>query len=210
MLDVHPPHHPTHTWKDFFIHIATISVGLLIAIGLEQTVELIHHRHQLQKAREELRDEIDSNRRATAIQLDCVHKVQAELQADMAILLAHRANDQPLTGKLNFDWSFRKTRSAAYTLNKQSGALDPMPHPELVRYDYAFSVAQSVMEFAAAWETDLGIAKAIATRSPEGTLSPQDTNELITAISNTQGALDHTERLITFEQGALSDPLFDR
>jgi hypothetical protein len=24
MLDVHPPHAPTHTWKDFFIHVATI------------------------------------------------------------------------------------------------------------------------------------------------------------------------------------------
>ncbi len=46
MLDVHPPHQPTHTWRDFFIHIATISVGLLIAVGLEQCVEAIHHHHQ--------------------------------------------------------------------------------------------------------------------------------------------------------------------
>jgi len=35
MLDVHPPHEAAHTWKDFFIHIATIVVGLLIAIGGE-------------------------------------------------------------------------------------------------------------------------------------------------------------------------------
>ncbi len=34
MLDVHPPHAPTHTWKDFFIHIATIVIGLIIAVGL--------------------------------------------------------------------------------------------------------------------------------------------------------------------------------
>lgn len=46
MLDVHPPQHPTYTWKDFFIHIATICVGLLIAIGLEQTVELMHQAHE--------------------------------------------------------------------------------------------------------------------------------------------------------------------
>ena len=39
MLDVHPPQSATHTWKDFFIHIATICIGLLIAVGLEQTVE---------------------------------------------------------------------------------------------------------------------------------------------------------------------------
>jgi hypothetical protein len=51
MLDVHPPHHPAHSWRDFFIHIATIVVGLLIAVGLEQTVEALHHRHQRQEAR---------------------------------------------------------------------------------------------------------------------------------------------------------------
>jgi hypothetical protein len=46
MLDVHPPHAPTHTWRDFLIHIATICVGLLIAIGLEQTVEALHRAHE--------------------------------------------------------------------------------------------------------------------------------------------------------------------
>lgn len=35
MLDVHPPHSPTQTYKDFFIHLATIVVGLLIGIGIE-------------------------------------------------------------------------------------------------------------------------------------------------------------------------------
>lgn len=49
MLDVHPPHAPTHTWKDFLIHIATICVGLLIAVGLEQTVEAIHRHHERQE-----------------------------------------------------------------------------------------------------------------------------------------------------------------
>ncbi len=46
MLDVHPPHSPTHTWKDFFIHIATIVVGLLIAVGLEQSVEALHRHNE--------------------------------------------------------------------------------------------------------------------------------------------------------------------
>jgi len=209
MLDVHPPHHPTHTWRDFFIHIATIVLGLLIAIGLEQAVELLHHHHQLQKAREELRDELNANRRGAATQLDCVHQVQSELRANMALLLAHRATNQPLTAKLNFDWSFRRSRSAAWNTNKQSGALDLMPHPELAHYDYAFTVGQVVMDSSETWETEIEIAKAIATRSPDGTLSPQDTAELITAISNTQGSLARTERLISFEQGALDDHTFD-
>jgi hypothetical protein len=32
MLDVHAPHEAVHTWRDFFIHIATIGLGLLIAV----------------------------------------------------------------------------------------------------------------------------------------------------------------------------------
>ncbi len=63
MLDVHAPHEPIHTWKSFFIHIATIVVGLLIAVGLEQAVELVHHRHQVAETRESLRLERDSNRK---------------------------------------------------------------------------------------------------------------------------------------------------
>ena len=38
MLEVHPPHQTVHTWRDFFIHVATICVGLLIAIGPRKRV----------------------------------------------------------------------------------------------------------------------------------------------------------------------------
>ena len=54
MLDVHALHQPVRTWKDFFVHIATIVIGLLIAIGLEQTVEYFHHRHEVREARKAL------------------------------------------------------------------------------------------------------------------------------------------------------------
>jgi hypothetical protein len=37
MLDVHPPHHAASSWRDFFVHIATIVIGLCIAVGIEQT-----------------------------------------------------------------------------------------------------------------------------------------------------------------------------
>src|SRR6202167_98931 len=46
MLDVHAPLESIHTWKGFVTHIATITIGLLIAIGLEQTIVYLHHRQQ--------------------------------------------------------------------------------------------------------------------------------------------------------------------
>src|SRR5438067_730532 len=61
MIDIHPPHHAATTWRDFFVHITTIVLGLLIAVGLEQTVELVHRRHEARDARETIRQEIAEN-----------------------------------------------------------------------------------------------------------------------------------------------------
>ena len=61
MLDVHVPH-AKHTWKDFIIHIGTITVGLLIAIGLEQSVEKLHQLHQRHELEAALRAEGENNK----------------------------------------------------------------------------------------------------------------------------------------------------
>jgi len=62
MLEVHAPHEPVHSWTDAFIHIAIIVVGLLIAVGLDEAVEYIHHLHQLHVLEEDLRQETLINR----------------------------------------------------------------------------------------------------------------------------------------------------
>jgi hypothetical protein len=69
MLDVHPPHHAANTWRDFFIHIATIVVGLLIAVGLEQVVEAIHHRTERRELIREMREEADANIKVLAFDM---------------------------------------------------------------------------------------------------------------------------------------------
>jgi hypothetical protein len=56
-MEVHPPHAPLHTWKDFWIHLGTITIGLLIAISLEQSVEALHHHHQRLELEADLRTE---------------------------------------------------------------------------------------------------------------------------------------------------------
>ena len=85
MLDVHPPHHAASTWRDFFIHIATIVIGLLIAVGLEQTVEAVHHSHQRHQLDEDLRIEAENNQHVIERDLHMLDLepwfVQAQLRA---------------------------------------------------------------------------------------------------------------------------------
>ena len=73
-----------HTWKDFFIHIATIVLGLIIAIALEQTVELIHHHDQRRQLQADLHQEISANR-------DFGTQNLAHLDRDMLWLLELRS-----------------------------------------------------------------------------------------------------------------------
>ena len=61
MLDMHAPHQAVHTSKDFFIHIATIVIGLLIAVALEQSVVAFHHRDQRSRLEEEMHAVLESD-----------------------------------------------------------------------------------------------------------------------------------------------------
>jgi hypothetical protein len=60
-MEVHPPHHAIGSWREFFVHMSTIVLGLLIAIGLEQSVELLHRRHLRHELQENFRAEAERN-----------------------------------------------------------------------------------------------------------------------------------------------------
>ena len=95
MLDVHPAHHAATTWRDFFIHIATIVIGLLIAISLEQTVEYFHHRSLAREGREQLNRERDADARSNELNIFTTERHERDLKRDLGILYAVRTH-QPL------------------------------------------------------------------------------------------------------------------
>ena len=68
-MEVHPPHEAIHSVKEFTVHMLAITLGLLIALGLEATVEWLHHRSLVREARENIRQEISENQRNLAAEL---------------------------------------------------------------------------------------------------------------------------------------------
>ena len=147
MLDVHPPHAPTHTWKDFFIHIATIVVGLLIAVALEQTVEWLHHRHQAEQARELILDEVKTNSATledTNRLLD--HHVQT-LQADLVALdhLRHHAL-QP-QDRILFIRTSNQFHTSAWSASHQSNAVDYLSHAEVHHWEELYESQARIETF---------------------------------------------------------------
>lgn len=144
MLDVHPPHSATHTWKDFFIHLATIVVGLLIAVGLEQLVEHMHHRHQLSEAREALRNERDSNREAFADDVRETRRQTAAMLNNLIVLRYLQQHPGTAQDKLPgiLVWhAYRPVYSdSAWKTTQQSGVTALMPQSEVRANDVLYEL----------------------------------------------------------------------
>jgi tetratricopeptide (TPR) repeat protein len=134
-MDVHPPQHAITTWRDFFIHIATIVVGLLIAIGLEQTVEWLHHVHQIREIRHTLSDELTANVTSFHRNVSYVRHDRAMLQNDLRIfqyLQQHPATSpDKLPGVVVWSGALSLTTRSAWDAAQQTDALGLMPKPEV-------------------------------------------------------------------------------
>jgi hypothetical protein len=127
-LDVHPPHQSIHTWQDFFIHLFTITVGLLIALSLEGTVEWLNHRHLVREARASIRREIVENRKLAVADLTSVRQDQARIEKNIQQLIGLRggAKLEHVSLQYNLDWA--GLSDSAWHTAQSTGAINYMDY----------------------------------------------------------------------------------
>jgi hypothetical protein len=207
MLDVHAPHEAVHSWKDFLIHIAAISVGLLIAIGLEQTVEHLHRLHQLDQARRELTTELQDNRKVLDMIRADSQEIKAQLEKNIAVLHASQVSNEAIGQPLTYDNRAHWPLDGAWKVATQNGSLSLMPHAELDRYTYVHEGITATMDALIGLSNRLTLASAIAKRAPKGDYTPRDVEELITATSEAQGRLEYLTFLLRVEEKGLDSAL---
>jgi hypothetical protein len=111
MLEIHAPHEALRTWHGFFLHIATIVIGLFIAVGLEQTVEFFHHRHLKEQLEEQMREVFAGDVKSDADSLTKLGDLRAYLsQIRTAIIARLDGKEEPLLPPAN------DPRMAAFTI----------------------------------------------------------------------------------------------
>jgi hypothetical protein len=184
MLDVHPPHHSAATWRDFFIHIATIVIGLLIAVGLEQTVEYVHHRRQVAETREELRLEREQNQRAMAAQLAEFRLRVTVVQTNLAVFhylqLHPGAPGDKLPGAVNWHSTRTGFTQSVWTTAQQGSVLALMPPNEVRDNTRLYRMIEVCTESFGAYRVANSEARAytVDAASPSA-LSPAQVDEQI-------------------------------
>jgi hypothetical protein len=134
MLDVHPPHEAVHTWKDFFIHIATIVIGLLIAIGLEQAVEYVHHRELAAHTRETLAQEMDSNRELLRRNIYSLKMHQNYLFNDLPVIQRARTHSIEPSDLIVVWHAYFGFVDSAWQTAHESSAAGLLPYSELRQF----------------------------------------------------------------------------
>jgi hypothetical protein len=192
MLDVHPPHTPTHRWKDFFIHIATIVVGLFIAVGLEQTVEYFHRQHQVHELREALRQEREENRKIFIVNVAHYRVNRAILENDLRIFVYLKQHpgtpEENLPGIPNWSLPFQPTVTSAWKNAQQTQTLALLPREE--NEDAALFYAELDQSEQAALQTALPAFQvgdyAFADPDPSH-LTPAQVDKKIESIQDLMG-----------------------
>jgi hypothetical protein len=149
-MDIHAPHEPVHTWKDFAIHLAIVTIGLFIALMLEALVEYVHHRHIVAEARANIRQEIEHNDRAA--QKDVVYLDAAIKLVDSNVKTIHVMSQHPkgFKGSLQNTMEFDSPVDAAWRTARDTGALAYMPYDEVERYSELYMLESTVNESARA------------------------------------------------------------
>jgi hypothetical protein len=199
VLDVHPPHEPLHGWRDFFIHLTTITIGLLIALSLEGCVEWQHHRHLVHEAETSLQAEIRSNSAQLAGALDDVRSEQKYLEQDIAVMKSIIANPKVVNkDPLTINFRIRTFQDVSWKTAQSTGALSYMPYERAKEYSDLYSGQNEITatEDQAVRDTVVAIGPFLNSKKDDPNPSGEDAVRIRDRMETLSAQLLYLESLI--------------
>jgi hypothetical protein len=199
VIDVHPPHEPVHGWRDFLLHLLTITIGLLIALGLEGLVEWQHHRHLVHEAEASLHAEIESNAKGLPDTLAALHKNQDELKHDVEVLKYiiknHKAPDH---SNMNISFGIRTFDDVSWKTAQSTTALSYMSYPQAEEYSNIYSTQTELndAEHQAARDAIISLAPFINMANEDPDPTEGQANDIKQKIEVLQGQLTLVDSLM--------------
>jgi hypothetical protein len=183
-MDVHPAHHAPLTWREFFLQLVTITIGLFIALTLQAGVESLHHRHLVSEARENLRREIQINREHYAENVQTLEKNRRQLAHDIDQLRELRSGKPIEKNALVWGWDWNGYIDASWKTARETGAVSYMSFDLINAYaelylqqDYVNTQALAIFNDAPKTAAFLQIAK------DPSALSPSDIQSMLIGLA---------------------------
>jgi len=192
MLDVHPPHESPHDWRDFVLHLFTITIGLLIALSLEGLVEWQHHRHLAHDAEASLHAEIKSNAQGMSDVLADLDKKQESLKHDVSVLKVVIATGKlPKSSSMEISFRIVSFDDVSWKTAQSTDALAYMPYDLAKSYASIYATQNDLTdtEKQAARDAVVSLGFFINDDKKEPDLTPAQAEKIIDRIEALQGQL---------------------
>lgn len=140
-MEVHPPHNPIHSVKEFMLHLLAITIGLLIALGLERSVEWFHYRHLVHEAKENISREILDNQHLLSIELGALPAEEKQLETILGVVddRQHGRNPKHIP---DYGWTHTVLEQSAWSTSMSTGATAHMGYDEVKRYSELYELQQ--------------------------------------------------------------------
>jgi hypothetical protein len=166
MLDVHAPHGKLHGIKDFFLHLFTITLGLLIALSLEGWVESAHHRHLAQEAEDGLRTEIAHNAQQIGTIRQNIENGQKQLETDVKALEEMRAHPHAKRETLKLGVDVESLDNISWKTAQNTGAIAYIPYRDAQSFSDIYLGQDEYWKEGTAYLEDIGSASSLFIAHP--------------------------------------------
>jgi hypothetical protein len=200
VIDVHPPHEPMHGWRDFFLHLTTITIGLLIALSLEGFVEWQHHRHLVHEAQASLHGEIQNNAKDLPANIADVHKQQGDLKNDVTVLKYLIKNHKmPEQNHMTIAFHITSFDDVSWKTAQATGALSYMSYAEAQEYADIYVTQDELFttERQAARDAIISLGPVVNEAKGDPDLTPEQADAMKQKIEVLQGQLLLVDALMT-------------
>jgi hypothetical protein len=133
-MEIHAPHHPIMSFKEFLVHLSMVTVGILIALGLEQSVESYHHYHLAEEARQNMLTEIAENKKELDAHLSGLKDLQKQRRDDVRVIERMLAHEHMTEMSMSLNFANASLNSASWATASTVGALAYMGYGDVKQF----------------------------------------------------------------------------
>ena len=116
------------------VHLLVVTAGIIVALGLEQSVEAFHHHRLAAEARDNMLTEIGDNKKDLDKHLAKLAEEKKEREADIDVIDRFLANKNLAHGSMAINFSPATLNSASWATASTVGALAYMEYGQVKQF----------------------------------------------------------------------------
>jgi hypothetical protein len=144
-MEIHTPEGPILSGKHLFVQLATITMGILIALSLEGLTGWFHHRALVREARANIESEIADNKKELDGVLGKVPESEQNLKQALGLVTDLLTRKTTNIHSLTLSYVIAGLNATSRSTAEATGALGYMDYTEVKKYAAVYELQQQFL-----------------------------------------------------------------